>query len=310
MEKVLSGIVTVEVESGQDCCRECDDCALSIVRRFLFVGCFRIGDCTLDDWTTRLLYLISNWESWRTAEFQNLLGHVVILMSCCAHAVLTCSQTHLDSWLLRTNCKNMKRTRLWRRIVKSKLLKIPNLSRGNFWTINLDTVKHPLGALESPHSRRESDCILGDRIKISGTYREFIVFGNPGCCDTVGRTKLRYSVVSNLVSEGAFWHLFQEGWHKPQWNHYLGGGGGGFPHVLLYCNSISCLAMGRRLWRIIWTGKQLQYCTSPNHPNITHEICDHVVLPDTDGHGRFDTENVYPELCPERCSCGCSHRFP
>lgn len=53
------------------------------------------------------------------------------------------------------------------------------------------------------HSRRESDCILGDRIKISGTYREFIVFGNPGCCDTVGRTKMRYSVVSGLVSEGA-----------------------------------------------------------------------------------------------------------
>ena len=58
--KVSSGIVNVEVESGQDDCRECENCALSIVRRFLFVGWFRIGDCTLDDWTTRLLYLISN----------------------------------------------------------------------------------------------------------------------------------------------------------------------------------------------------------------------------------------------------------
>lgn len=125
MDKVSSGIVNVEVESGQDDCRECENCALSIVLRFYLLG---VSELVIVLWMTGLhasctSYQIA-WESWQTAEFQNLLGHVVILMSCCAHAVLTCSQTHLDSWLLRTNCRNMKRTRLWRRIVKSNLLKI------------------------------------------------------------------------------------------------------------------------------------------------------------------------------------------
>ena len=78
------------------------------------------------------------------------------LMSCCAHAVLTCSQTHLDSWLLRTNCKNMKRTRLWRLMKDCKIKppENPNLSSGKFLeipSINWDC-EAPLGCLESPNS--------------------------------------------------------------------------------------------------------------------------------------------------------------
>lgn len=68
-------------------------------------------------------------------------------------------------------------------------------------SINFDC-QTTAGCHDAPNSRRESDCILGDRIKISGTYREFIVFGNPKNV-TLLAVQMRYSVGSNLVSEGA-----------------------------------------------------------------------------------------------------------